>query len=130
MLAFVSFLGSFGLYTRLNAEVSYTFTFCTMIIRENLFTSTSPTWSPDAIKPSVINELWIRYMTPPPLQKFCYAHSANVCELANYAILSTSTYERWMNYLKEIGMSFVSVVTNSGLAWLFTRKRRVTARMA
>jgi hypothetical protein len=132
ILGLVSFVIGFGLWTRLNAEVAYVFGTMVMVDTFDPERIPTATWPPETLvnKPFVIRELWMRLLIPPPVRRSCYAGEAWVCDLADDALPATS--DRWsgQSYLQDVSMAGVPVLTSSVLAWLFTRKRRPSARAA
>ena len=130
ILGLVSFVISFGLWTRLNAEAAYVFG--TMVMADTFDPERIPTatWPPETLvnKPFVIRELWMRLLIPPPVRQPCYADEAWVCGLADDVLPATSNRWKWQSYLRDVGMASVPVLTSSVLAWLFTRKRHRSAR--
>jgi hypothetical protein len=125
ILGLVSFVISFGLWTRLSAEAAHVFG--TMVIVDTFDAERTPTatWPPETLanKPFVIRELWTRLLIPPPVRRSCYAGEAWVCGLADDVLPATSDRWSWKSYLQDVGLAGVSALTSSVLAWLFTRKR-------
>ena len=121
----VSFVISFGLWTRLNAEAAYVFGTMVMVDTFDPERIPTATWPPETLanKPFVIRELWTRLLIPPPVRRPCYAGEAWVCGLADDVLPATSDRWSWKSYLQDVGLAGVSVLTSSVLAWLFTRKR-------
>jgi hypothetical protein len=115
----VSFAVSFGLLTRLGAEVAYIFS-----------TIGPPAWEEveDALKPAIVEELWIRGLMPPPLMQPCYTTDAAVCQRADWATLGGEVSGGWGAYLMSVGVCLVSFVTGGFLARVFTRQRRPDAQ--
>lgn len=132
ILGLVSFVISFGLWARLNAEAAYVFG--TMVIVDTFDPERIPTatWPPETLvnKPLVIRELWTRLLIPPPVRRSCYAGEAWVCGLADGVLPATSDLWSWKSYLRDVGMACVPALTSSVLVWLFTRKRHRSARAA
>ena len=132
ILGLVSFVISFGLSIRLNAEAAYVFGTMVMVDTFDPERIPTATWPPETLvdKPFVIRELWMRLLIPPPVRRSCYAGEAWVCGLADDVLPATS--DRWSckSYLQGVGMASVPVLTSSVLAWLFTRKRHRSARAA
>ena len=130
ILGFVSFVISFGLWTRLDAEVVYIFD--TVVIVDTFDPERIPaaTWLPETQvnRPFVVRELWRRLLIPPSIRKSCYASEAWVCSLADDVIPARSDRWNWKSYLRDVGIGCVSVLTSSILVWVFTRKRRQLAR--
>ena len=114
IIGLVSLAISFGLYTWLNAQVTYIFS-----------TVGIPPWSQveDPLAPAIVKELWIRRLVPPPLQQPCYTTDMAVCQRADWAPGDTA-YANWGAYLVNIGICLVSSLTGGFLAWSFTRHRQ------
>jgi hypothetical protein len=132
ILGLVSFVISFGLWTRLNAEAAYVFGTMVMVDTFDPERIPTATWPPETLvnKPFVIRELWMRLLTPPPVRRSCYAGEAWVCGLADDVLPATSDRWSWKSYLRDVGMAGIPVLTSSALAWLFTRKRHRSAQVA
>jgi hypothetical protein len=132
ILGLISFVISFGLSMRLNAEAAYVFGTMVMVDTFDPERIPTATWPPETLvnKPLVIRELWMRLLIPPPARRSCYAGEAWVCSLADDVLPATS--DRWsgQSYLQDVGMTSVPALTSCVLAWLFTRKRRPSARAA
>jgi hypothetical protein len=125
ILGLVSFVISFGLWTRLTAEAAYVFGTMVMVDTFDPERIPAATWPPETLvnKPFVIQELWMRLLIPPSMRRPCYAGEAWVCGLADDVLPATSDRWRWTSYLQDVGVACVPVLTSSVLAWLFTRKR-------
>lgn len=115
----VSLAVSFGLFTRLGAEVAYIFS-----------TIGPPAWEEveDALKPAIVEELWMRALMPPPLVQPCYTTDTAVCQRADWATLGGEVSGDWGVYLMSVGVCLVSLVTGGSLASVFTRHRRPDAQ--
>jgi hypothetical protein len=123
LLACVSFAVSFGLCTKMSAEIDYVFASPAC----GCYPGATPLWPPkDQVKyqPVVIRELWQRYLIPPPLRTNCYSSVATVCELANHVTARPSA-QAWKQYGINLGLSLIAGAANSSLVWLLTRKRVV-----
>jgi hypothetical protein len=105
---------AFGLYTRLGAEVYYIFG-----------TIDAPPWqkTEDPYKPAVVQEIWMRLLVPPPVQRPCYAGEAVVCEKTDW-IAPIAGDGGWGAYLGGIGICLISALAGGFLAWLFTTRPR------
>jgi hypothetical protein len=125
ILGLVSFVISFGLWTRLSAEAAYVFGTMVMVDTFDPERIPTATWPPETLvnKPFVIRELWMRLLIPPSMRQSCYAGEAWVCGLADDVLPATSDRWSWKSYVQDVGMASVPVLTSSVLAWLFTRKR-------
>ena len=127
LLAFVAFGASFGLATRLGAEVDYIFSNLTIV---DTFDASKPSYvaqPPDyeANRPYVVQELWVRHMIPPPLRQRCYTTQAWVCEKANQVLPGSSIWSS-SSYVKGVGLASISMVAGGMLAWLFTQRKLET----
>ena len=102
---------AFGLYTRLGAELYYIFG-----------TIDAPPWgqTEDPYKPVIVQEIWMRLLVPPPLQRPCYAGEAVVCEKTDW-IAPIAGDGGWGTYLGAVGICLISALAGGFLAWLFTR---------
>ena len=122
ILGLLSLVLAFGLLTRLMAEAVYAFGTVVIVDTFNSQTSTV-VWPYDINKPAIVNELWIRLLVPPPFRQACYTNEATMCALVNDILPATSADWSWKGYLVNYAAGFVSVVTSTGLVWLFTRQR-------
>ena len=127
LLAFVAFVASFGLATRLGAEVDYVFA---NLITVDTFDSSRPAYfarPPDyeANRPFVVQELTVRLLIPPPLRQRCYTSVAWVCEKADQVLPGSSIWGS-SSYLKGVGLASISMVVSGLLAWLFTQRKLET----
>ena len=133
ILGLVSFVISFGLFTRLEAEAAYVFG--TMVHVDTFDPERPPpkiTSPPEAKanKPHIVRELWIRLLVPPAMRRSCYAGEPWICELTDDVTPAAWVERGWGRYLLDIGVGCVSLVTSSVLVWLFTRTKRSAARTA
>lgn len=131
-LGLVSFVISFGLFTRLGAEAAYVFG--TLVIVDTFDPNNTPTVTRPADyqmnRSVVINELWIRLLIPPGVRRSCYAGEAWICDLVDGVIPAGSDQWCWGAYLRDVGIGCVSVVASGVLVWSFTRRRQSSARVA
>ena len=132
-LGLVSFVISFGLLTRLGAEVTYLFG--TIVHVDTFDANIKPTATPEEVyyqtsKPVVVNELWIRSLIPPGVRRSCYAGEAWICDLADDVIPAGLDPWGWGPYLRDVGIACISVVASGVLVLRFTRRRQSSARAA
>jgi hypothetical protein len=132
ILGVVSFLISFGLLTRLGAEVTYLFD--TMVHVDTFDANIKPTLTPEQAyyqrsRPVVVNELWIRSLIPPGVRRSCYAGEAWICDLADKVVPAGSDGRGWRTYLLNVGIACLSVVAGSVLVWRFTSRRQSPAQV-
>ena len=126
-LGLVSFVISFGGYTRLYAEAIYAVG--TIVHVDTFDPNIKPTVTPietyyQRSRPVVVNEVWIRLLIPPGVRQSCYAEEAWICDLADDVKFSGWDQRGWGAYLLDVGMACVSVVTSGVLVWRFTRRRQ------
>jgi hypothetical protein len=114
VIGVVSFAISFGLFTRLGAEVAYIFS-----------TIGTPPWQEvyDPLRPAIVEELWMRELVPPPWRQPCYTSDTVVCQRADWATPGGEASGSWGAYLRGIGIYLVSSLAGGSLSWVFTRKR-------
>jgi hypothetical protein len=122
VLGLVSFVIGFGGLTRLEAQATYIFGTIGIVDFEP--EEARVTRPPEANEPFVVRELWVRLLLPPPLRQRCYTSEAWVCAEADKLVPATSECWGWSSYWLDVGLGSVSVVANSMLVWLFTRRRR------
>jgi hypothetical protein len=124
MLGLAALLVTFVLYTRLEAEVFYTFgaTFHIDTFDPEIGTILAEQPEYQANKPLVIRELWLRLFIPPPLRQPCYT-TEMICDLASGLIHDPSLTWGWPAYFVRVGISLVPALTSAVLAWIFTRPR-------
>ena len=132
-LGLVSFVISFGLFTRLGAEVTYLFG--TMVHVDTFDANIKPTVTPleayyQMSRPVVVNELWVRSLIPPGVGRSCYAGEAWICDLADDVTPAGLDQRGWGAYLLNVGIACISVVASSVLVWRFTRRRQSSERPA
>lgn len=118
IIALLSLAISFGLWTRLGAEITY------------IFGTIGPPWQEveDPNRSAVVNELWVRRMMPPLLQCSCYSREAIVCQradqLAGWIDSDSDVADRsWGSYLLNIGICLFAPITGGLLVWLFTKRQ-------
>ncbi len=120
IIALLSLAISFGLWTRLGAEVVY------------IFGTIGPApWQEveDPNRSAIVNELWVRRMMLPPLQRSCYSREAIVCQRADQVAGwsnsdSEVTNRGWGSYLLDIGICLVAPLTGGFRVWSFTRRQQ------
>ena len=133
ILGLVSFVVSFGLATRLEADVAFVFG---TSFHVDTFDAEKPAptkiWPPEAEanKPQVVRELWTRLLVPPVMRRSCYAREAWICDLADDVTPAAWVGRGWGSYMQDVGLGSVSVVTSSVLVWFFTRRRWPSAGAA
>jgi hypothetical protein len=110
IIGLLSLVIAFGLYTRLGAGVYYIFG-----------TIGEPPWqrTEDPYKPAIVQEIWIRLLVPPPLQRPCYAGEAVVCEKTDW-MAPIAGEGGWGSYLASVGICLISALAGGFLTWLFT----------
>jgi len=114
IIALLSLVISFGLWTRLGAEIAY------------IFSTIGPApWQEggDPYRSAIVKELWVRSMMPPPLRRFCYSEEAIVCQRADWYAPDVASGD-WGLYLQGIGMCLIASLVSSLLVWLFTRQQQ------
>jgi len=111
-IAVITFAISFGLFTRLGAEVTYIFG-----------TIGAPPWAEaeDPLRPAIVHELWLRSALPPFSQRACYTTDARVCERADQA--EPEGLRDWEAYWTGLALCSVSSMAGGALAYLFTRRK-------
>lgn len=122
MLGLAALVVTFGLYTRLEAEVFYIFGARFVIDTFDPEIGAIPAELPEyqANKPLVIRELWLHLLSPPPLRQPCYT-TEMVCDLVRGLTPDPSTTWSWPAYFLRIGISLVPALTSAVLVWIFTR---------
>ncbi len=115
VIGVVSFAISFGLFTRLGAEVAYIFSMIVPLTGQEI---------DDPLRPAIVEELWMRALVPPPWQQPCYTSDTLVCQKADWTMPGSETTGDWGAYLISIGLCLVSSLAGGALAHLFTRKRQ------
>ena len=101
------------LFTRLGAEIAY------------IFSTIGPLPGyevEDPLKLAVVNEIWIRNMVPPSLQRSCYTRDLVVCHRVD--LIEGNSREDWSGYLMGVALCSVSPLTGGSLVWVFTGRRR------
>ncbi len=124
ILGLVSFAISFALWTRLAAEVSYIYSTIVIVDRFDGGPPATGPAEPDSNKPLVVHELWRRRLVPPPLRRACYAREETICTLADTITANVQGLWSGRAYLEEVGTGLTSVLSTSGLVWIWTRTRR------
>jgi hypothetical protein len=132
-LGLVSFVISFGLFTRLTAEVTYFFG--TIVHVDTFDPDIKPAVTPietyyQTSRPVVVNELWIRSLIPPGVRRSCYAGEAWICDLADDVTPAGFDQPGWGAYLRDIGIACISVVASGVLVLRFTKRRQSSAQAA
>jgi hypothetical protein len=76
-------------------------------------------------KDPIIDELWVRQMTPPSMRPQCYSSQSTVCARTNSLVTAVGPSD-WDDaaFLRLAGTGLVSVAINVFLVWIFTTKPR------
>lgn len=114
IIALLSLVIGFGLWTRLGAEVAYIFSTIGSPPRQEV---------EDPNRLAIVNEVWMRSMMPPPLRRSCYSGKAIVCQKADWAA-PDAVNGNWSSYLQGLGICLVASLTGSFLVRFFTRRQQ------
>ena len=76
-------------------------------------------------KDAIVDELWMRQMTPPSWRPPCYSAQSNVC-MRTHALVTALGKTEWDDaaFVRLAGTGLVAVAINIFLVWLFTTKPR------
>jgi hypothetical protein len=76
-------------------------------------------------KDPIVDELWVRQMTPPALRPPCYSSQTPVCQRTAALVKALGT-DDWTDaaFLRLAGTGLVAVAINIFLVWIFTTKPR------
>ncbi len=121
----LSLVLSFGLWTRLTAEVTYAFGAPVVLDPEIRGGTRPPEYREN--ESAIINEIWVRQMIPPPWQRPCYTKQAIVCDLADDVVAAAASDENGGQWnWRFMGLGALSALTSTALVGLFTRQRQVS----
>jgi hypothetical protein len=74
---------------------------------------------------AIVEELWLRDIVPPPLQRECFSSKPTICKYADELGIGPSRRagRSWGSYFGHYSMSVIAFLTSSLTVLILTRKR-------